>query len=74
MSKPRQRTNYPDNPRLQEELKNIYELRNRLEVVTTEPNGSRTGVYGDVLIFNDSGTYKLRVSKGTTVWVGVNLS
>lgn len=74
MSKPRQRTNYPDNPRLQEELKNIYELRNRLEVVTTDPNSNRTGVLGDIVLYNNSGTYSIEVCLGTTTWKGEVLS
>lgn len=39
-----------------------------LPVVTSTPNGSRTGTQGDLITWNDSGTYRLMVSAGGTTW------
>lgn len=73
MSKPRQRffsqaLRPEDASQLTLEIRNIYELRNRLEEVTTDPNGSRTGIKGDLLLFNDSETYSVKFCTGSTVW------
>lgn len=54
-------------------LKRLYDQAGRIEVVTTNPNGSRFGRKGDTVWWNDSGTYKLRVctdaGQGGTTWV-----
>ena len=80
MAKPRQKYNPniikpEDASMLREEIRNIYELRNRLEVVTTNPDGSRSGIKGDMLLLDDSGTYYLEVNTDSgTTWRGEALS
>jgi hypothetical protein len=52
--------------------RDIYNNWNNIEVTTTNPNGSRRGEYGDIVFYNNSGTYKLCVqttSGGGTTWV-----
>ena len=45
-----------------------------LNIVTSNPDGSRKGTAGDVVIFNNSGTYYLEVNTtGSTIWRGVLL-
>lgn len=57
-------------------LRRIKEAFNNLEIITSEPNGTRQGRSGDIVIFNDSGTYRLRLNISTnpgggTTWVSV---
>ena len=54
---------------LQQYLFEIWQNMNRPEIITTNPNGSRSGKVGDLISFNDSGTYKLFINTtGSTVW------
>ena len=58
-------------------LKEIYNNWNNLEGTTTNPDGSRRGNYGDMLLLNSSGTYYLEIcvsSPNGTVWVGEQLT
>lgn len=58
-------------------FKSIYDNHNNLEIVTINPDGSRTGRRGDIVLFNDSGTYYIEIcvsSPTGTVWVGEELS
>jgi len=53
-------------------FKEIYDNWNNLVVVTTSPDGSRRGDYGDIVFYNNSGTFKLCVQStegGGTVWL-----
>ena len=74
MAKPRQRyfsavIKPEDGSRITEEFRDIYELRNRLEVTTTAPNGSRKGIIGDIILYNSAGTFSLWVNTTSlTVW------
>ena len=55
----------------------IHSNWQNLEIVTSTPNGSRTGRRGDILLLNNSGTYYLEVcvsSPTGTVWHGIVLS
>ncbi len=53
----------------QQYLFNIWQNMNRPEVVTSDPNGSRKGKKGDLVLFNNSGTFSLEVNTtGSTVW------
>lgn len=59
---------------LQQYLRRISDNFNNLNIITTTPNGNRLGKKGDILIFNDGGTFKLFVNTTgtetvpTTVW------
>jgi hypothetical protein len=53
-------------------LQSVYDNFNNLEVVESSPNGSRNGDYGDIIFYNNSGTWKLCVQtteQGGTTWV-----
>lgn len=59
----------------QQYLKTIADNFNNFEVVTIDPNGNRTGRYGDVVIYNNSGTYRFRVCTSSptgTVWAALS--
>ena len=47
-------------------LRKLQKSMHNIEIVTSDPNGSRRGMNGDVIIFNDSGTYRWRVNTSTT--------
>lgn len=59
---------------LQQYLRTISDNFNNLDVVTTTPNGNRYGKIGDLIIYNNSGTFELFVNTTgtettpTTVW------
>lgn len=58
-------------------LKDLYDNHNLLGVVTTNPDGSRRGKLGQMVLFNDSGTYYLEIctsSGGGTQWRGAILA
>ena len=58
-------------------FKDIADNFNNLEVVTTNPDGSRRGKYGDVLLLYIGGSYYAEFcvsSPSGTVWLGVILS
>ena len=79
MAKPRQKyfssvIKPEDGSRITEEFRDIYELRNRLETVTTNPDGSRTGLEGDMLRLESGGSVYLEICSGGTVWLGVVLT
>jgi len=63
---------------LNEYLNVLWEITNgryTLDIVTTNPDGSATGEVGDMLLFNNSGTYYLEINvDGSTTWRGVALS
>ena len=70
----------PPSPRIdnsvREYLKTIADNFNNLEIVTTNPDGNRTGKYGDVVLLNVSGTYYLEIcvsSPTGLVWRGIQL-
>ena len=60
-----------------EYLKTIADNWNKLEVVTSNPDGSRSGRLGEMILLNSSGTYYLEIctsSPDGTVWKGTQLS
>lgn len=62
---------------LNESLEQLWDITNgriSLNIVTTNPDGSLTGKGGDMVLFNNSGTYYLEICTGGTVWVGEALS
>ena len=56
-----------------EDYWNILNGRYTLNIVTANPDGSSRGNVGDMVLFNNSGTYYLEVNVGGTVWKGVLL-
>lgn len=52
----------------------IYDNLHRLEVVTTNPDGSRNGKKGDMLLLNSGEIYYLEINTNSgTVWSGIQL-
>ena len=52
-----------------ENLWNVIDGRYSLNIVTTNPDGDRKGDIGDMVLFNDSGTYYLAVNTtGAKIW------
>ena len=61
--------------RVLESLWDISNGRFNLDIVTTNPDGNTKGDVGDMLLFNDSGTYYLEINTtGAKVWRGILLS
>jgi len=53
----------------QQYLFNIWQNMNRPAIVTSDPNGSRKGKKGDLVLFNNSGTFSLKVNTdASTTW------
>ena len=58
-----------------EKLWNITNGKYSLNIVTTNPDGNSNGDTGDMLLFNNSGTYYLAVNTtGAKVWRSVQLT
>lgn len=55
-------------------LNKVKQAIGNIEITTSDPNGSRRGMFGDVVIFNDSGTYRWRVNTSTTPQGGTTWS
>ena len=56
-------------------LRQIYENMHRLQVVTTNPDGTRNGKKGDMVLLQTGGTSYLEVNTDSlTTWRGVALS
>lgn len=59
-------------------LENLWDLTNgryTLNIVTSNPDGSAKGTIGDVVLFNNSGTFYLEINTdGSTQWRGVQLT
>jgi hypothetical protein len=60
----------PDEPPAEQAyLQEIYDNINKLEIVTVAPNGSKKGKKGQVILYNNSGTFTLWVNTtGLLVW------
>jgi len=58
-----------------ETIWNITNGRYNINIVTTNPDGNTKGDVGDILLFNDSGTYYLCINvTGSTIWRSVALT
>ena len=54
---------------LQQNLQTLYENQSVVNITTTAPNGSRQGKVGEVIVYNNSGTYENWVNTdGVTAW------
>lgn len=47
-------------------LRKLHSTQHKIPITTTDPNGNRRGRSEEVVIWNDSGTYRLRVNTSTT--------
>jgi len=62
-------------PELQHYLRSIYENFHRLPVTTTNPDGSRRGKKGDMLLLQTGGNHYLEINTNSSnVWHGVQLT
>lgn len=62
---------------LNENLENLWDVTNgrmNLDIVTVNPDGATKGDVGDMLLYNNGGTYYLEICVGGTVWRGEELS
>lgn len=60
----------PDEPLAEQHyFKEIYDNFHVLEITSTAPNGSRNGKKGQIIIYNNGGTFELHVNTdGSTTW------
>ena len=68
---------YIKNQALDKDLTQLYDWISRLELVTTNPDGSRKGRFtGEAVLLKTGGNSYLEVCNGagTTVWLGVALT
>jgi hypothetical protein len=66
----------PDLPvSLQSYLKRIYDNIHSIEVTTDNPDGSRNGQKGDMLLLQTGGSSYIEINTdGSTAWLGIVLS
>ena len=58
-----------------DEIWKVTDGRYNLDVVTVNPDGNTKGDTGDMLLYNNSGTFYLEINtNSTTVWRGVQLT
>jgi len=58
-----------------ESLWNVVDGRYNLDIVTTNPDGNTKGDVGDMLLFNNSGTYYFAINTtGAKIWRSVVLT
>jgi len=57
-----------------EALWDVTNGRYNLSLTTVNPDGTVKGNAGDMILFNNSGTYYLEICVGGTVWRGEELS
>lgn len=58
-----------------EQLWNISNGRYNINIVTSNPDGSLKGDIGDMVLFNNSGTYFIEINTtGGKIWRGVQLT
>lgn len=62
---------------LNETLEQLWDVTNgriSINTTTTNPDGSLTGNGGDMVLYNNAGTYYLEICIGGTVWLGEQLT
>jgi hypothetical protein len=75
MPKPQKLFPYPDDQKLDKDLKQLYDWVSRLEVVTTNPDGVRKGQKGEAVLLITGGNYYVEINvDGNTIWRGVALT
>ena len=76
MPKPGKKYSYIESPKVDIDVKTVFDWVSRLEVVTTNPDGSRVGKYtGEAVLLSLGGNYYIEVcvGGGTTNWRGTIL-
>lgn len=58
---------------LQHYLRSIYENLHRIPVTTTNPNGSREGKKGDMVLYDSTNNYLMINIDSSTTWSGAQL-
>ena len=62
-------------PTISHYFKQIYDNFHRLQVVTTNPDGVRSGKKGDMVLLQTGGSSYLEInSDSSTTWLGILLS
>lgn len=77
MAKPQKQFTYQDNQAIDKDVKTLFDYISRLEVVTTNPDGSRTGKFtGEAVYLQNGGNHYVEICTqgGTTTWRGILLS
>ena len=76
MPKPQKQYSYLDNQKIDIDVKTLFDWASRLELVTTNPDGSRAGRFsGDTVYLQSGGNHYIEVYTGTgKVWKGVLLN
>ena len=79
ISKPPRLTGFDDSNlvALNLALEQLWETTGRynLNIVTTNPDGNTIGKIGDIILFNNSGTFYLEINTdNSTTWRGVQLT
>jgi hypothetical protein len=62
---------------LNENLEHLWDVTNgrySLDIVTVNPDGTKKGDVGDMLLLNNGGTYYLEICVGGKIWFGEELS
>lgn len=77
MNKPQKLYLHKDNFPIDKDITTLYDWISRLEVVTTNPDGTRVGRYiGETVLLQTGGNHYIEicVDSGTTTWRGIMLS
>lgn len=77
MAKPQKAFTYREDIEIDRDTKTLYDWVSRIEVVTSNPDGSRVARYdGEVVKLEVGGNEYIEVARsaGSTVWRGVLLS
>ncbi len=73
--KPQKAFTYIKNNKIDRDVKTLFDYISRLEVVTTNPDGSRNGKKGETVLLQTGGNSYVEVNTdGATTWRGVILT
>lgn len=73
--KPQKAFTYIKDQALDKDIKTLFDYISRLEVVTTNPDGSRQGKKGEAVLLQTGGNSYVEINTdGSTTWLGVILS
>ena len=77
MTRPAKQYTYIKDPPIDRDVKALFDWVSRLELVTTNPDGSRKGKFaGEAVYLQSGGSHYVEIctGAGTTVWRGFQLS